>query len=1211
MRILSLFLVFVLLTSWLNAQDFVNKEWVKEYGSPENIDWSSTTFDGSGNLIHVGNTALSSTNTDLLITKYTPEGDAIWERQYGGIFNGKDYGIAVIADAADYIYVAGVITTATNQLDFCLLKYDENGDLLWQTTWNGLAALDDIPSALSFDNSGNIVVAGGTFMPNNQSDYFILKYNNSGTLLWQYLYDYAGFYDFPTDIQIESNNNILVTGASATAQQTWDYATVRVNGTTGLKITENRINVPGIGLDNALALTQDDIGNIYITGYTDNTGNRNIQTVKLDAALNLVWVKDFDGAGLEDVAEAIGVDYLGNVYVSGYSEKLNGGSDLVTIKYDANGQDVWIQRYTAEDETKEVQSANMVVSSLGDLYIIGTVEGANGKDFVAVEYNTNGKLNLEKKYDNTTSGDDEAKSIILDDDGNLYVSGTSELGTTTKYTTVKYGKFEKTNSIIYENGEPSHKSNDLVVKFLPQHVNLNFVDNKELQYGTIENALPQNVKQAIENAVGTNLNEIVVLKPFYRMTSNEQFSTSRLGETVPIPEFWSTFTFHFPDNFNIKDVQNIFNDDLNEYVEYAHYNFVAQAQTIPNDPLYNTNQASLHSTTAFPNAHINLEPAWDIETGEDYIKVGVYDSHIFWGHEDFGDGTFAGSNIVGGWNYSPPGGTNIQSITNPDILHGTHVAGIIGANRDNATGITGIAGGGFDAQGNDNPGVELFSMAIEFWNDKDNDGVIDPPTIQDLQGEKVFVDNATIAAAIVEGAVFTPIFGYGLHIQNHSWASLGFSTTIRRAVRTAYRNQCIVVASRGNNAGNGLQYPACYDDRFVMSVGGSGIDGEYFNGTNGELDAVGNPNPNNNGFSFGGNVDFIAPGVRELVATATDASNTLDASDWTDANGTDLCGITDANYTCFNGTSASAPHVAGVAALMCSRHHPNKGTGVSNPLAPEDVERILQSTATDIVNPNSTPVYPIGYDDRNGAGRINAGAALQMVDNPTWEVFHSGNPTATQQNTVNNTFQVYLDGSVAGLPAGWYFADQRVDVTHTYQNFFPNKQIVTGWGRQSSTVGYSMSNMVNGDMFQGLNMVLTPNIASVIATTSAWHLYLTYGAQQIDVWIPDHPSNLKTAYSLHLFDQNATSTENIEDNNLITVFPNPAGDYTRITYALPNVEKATLQVYNLTGQLITEQQLQPTQQKTIELNTSNWSSGIYFIQIQTEEHKLTKKLVKY
>ena len=88
-----------------NNSTLAAKLWEHTTGTPDTIDWSSSALDGSGNLIVVGNTMVTTNNTDMLITKYATDGTVLWQVQYDHTNNNRDYGVAVAIDASDDIYM--------------------------------------------------------------------------------------------------------------------------------------------------------------------------------------------------------------------------------------------------------------------------------------------------------------------------------------------------------------------------------------------------------------------------------------------------------------------------------------------------------------------------------------------------------------------------------------------------------------------------------------------------------------------------------------------------------------------------------------------------------------------------------------------------------------------------------------------------------------------------------------------------------------------------------------------------------------------------------------------------------------------------------------------------------------------------------------------------------------------------------------------------
>ena len=340
-KILALVIVSILTSITAFSQTVFNKDWITLTGLPDTMKWSGSTIDPTGKLVVCGNTVVAAGNADILVTKYDYDGTIIWQQQYDYVSK-NDYGVSVTTDNSGNVFVAGAVTNSSNFFDIIVLKYNASGTLLWNYVWNNaISNLHDVPSAIALDNIGNIVVTGGTLSILTLIDYITIKVNSSGSLLWAMSYDYASNYDMATSIEILASNDVVIAGASANAPNSWDFALVKYDATTGSQLSVDRVTATGVGLDQVLLAAKDASGNIYVTGFTENAGNRDIQTVKLNSSLGLLWVQNFDGDGLEDVGKAVCVDGSGNVYVTGYTTKPNGGRDVITIKYNSSGNVIW------------------------------------------------------------------------------------------------------------------------------------------------------------------------------------------------------------------------------------------------------------------------------------------------------------------------------------------------------------------------------------------------------------------------------------------------------------------------------------------------------------------------------------------------------------------------------------------------------------------------------------------------------------------------------------------------------------------------------------------------------------------------------------------------------------------------------------------------------------------------------------------------------
>jgi len=239
---------------------------------------------------------------------------------------------------------------------------------------------------------------------------------------------------------IDSIGNIYVTGYSTGVGTYTDFTTIKYDSN-GNELWVRTYNGPANDNDRASAMAIDSIGNIYVTGYSTGVGTyTDFTTIKYDSNGNELWVRTYNGpANYFDSPAALTLDNNGNVYVTGICGAVNDNIDYATIKYDSNGNQLWIKTYNGPGNGEDKAHA-LVVDQAGNVYVTGYSTGGGlgieYLDYATIKYDTNGNELWIRRYDGTGGQMDDASAISIDLYGNIYVTGRSKgIGTDFDITT--------------------------------------------------------------------------------------------------------------------------------------------------------------------------------------------------------------------------------------------------------------------------------------------------------------------------------------------------------------------------------------------------------------------------------------------------------------------------------------------------------------------------------------------------------------------------------------------------------------------------------------------------------------------------------------------------------------------------------------------------------------------------------------------------------
>ncbi|MBI5475867.1 MAG: SBBP repeat-containing protein [Ignavibacteriales bacterium] len=425
----------------INSIAQVDTSWVRRINGPQNINDNAKIIKIAGNgSIYVG--GLISRNpgyTDAIVIKYNQNGDTAWTRYYNNPFNLGSTLYDMDVDKQGNVIITGG-SGGNNYDDFFTVKFDSSGNELWAKRFNDGDI--DVSHALAIDDIGNVYVTGPSWVVNQSYNFLTIKYNPDGDSVWGYRFlgpETAA--DIPKDIALDKNGNVIVAGTSDYYWGTVDYVIIKIDPARDTTWVI-KYDSPEQGHDYLKAVGADGTGNIYVTGDSYKSGgNHDIITIKYNTNGDTLWTRRYNGLGNgDDIVNAMAVDSLGNIYLTGNGFVPSKGIDCLTMKYNSSGELQWAKTYAGYSYYPD-NAFSLALDKSGNVYITGTSSiSSQNLAFITIKYDSGGNQKWVATYDGPAdNGYDFANSICVDNSGNVFITGGS-VGSTTgnDITTIKY-----------------------------------------------------------------------------------------------------------------------------------------------------------------------------------------------------------------------------------------------------------------------------------------------------------------------------------------------------------------------------------------------------------------------------------------------------------------------------------------------------------------------------------------------------------------------------------------------------------------------------------------------------------------------------------------------------------------------------------------------------------------------------------------------------
>jgi hypothetical protein len=386
----------------------VQEEWINTIQNQYSVDIKLDEYN---------NVYVLTLNYSLI--KYDSNGDELWNVTYEDSTGGET-AVDFAIDDDNNIYVTGHKNGIDSWSDIVTVKYDSNGNHLWDIVYQSPSWADVSESVgLAIDSSNNVYITGFSYYSTESTGYsrcVTIKYNSNGDEEWISIYEpvYDNWVQ-PSAIVVDNSGLVYITGGDGTKSgQIINYnnfVTISYD-TDGLMQWDVFYYGNQYGWATGKDISLDLDNNVIITGDCWEPEGHEIVTIKYNNNGNLIWDSHLVTQSYSFTPDHIAIDSGNNSIVT-----CNGFHEYQIVKYDQSGNELWVVNTIKPEDLAIDQEDNIYVTGYFDIF------GNYDYDYSTVKYTPEGTQEWLIQYNGVDDYSDYSKAIALDNSGNVYISG--------------------------------------------------------------------------------------------------------------------------------------------------------------------------------------------------------------------------------------------------------------------------------------------------------------------------------------------------------------------------------------------------------------------------------------------------------------------------------------------------------------------------------------------------------------------------------------------------------------------------------------------------------------------------------------------------------------------------------------------------------------------------------------------------------------------